>query len=115
MAASGYCPGLSESSLCVTSLPSAAPDRSGPALPGVARALGAPVAAAQFTLTTYFIGLAAGQLLWGPLSDRFGRKPVLLAGLLTMLAASLVGMFAQSVGTLAAVRLAQGLGMSSGS
>ena len=96
-------------------LPAVGTDLYVPALPEVARALGAPVAAAQFTLTTYFIGLAAGQLLWGPLSDRFGRKPVLLAGLLTMLAASLVGMFAQSVGTLAAVRLAQGLGMSSGS
>jgi len=87
-------------------LPAVGTDLYVPALPEVARALGAPVAAAQFTLTTYFIGLAAGQLLWGPLSDRFGRKPVLLAGLLTMLAASLVGMFAQSVGTLAAVRLA---------
>jgi len=96
-------------------LPAVGTDLYVPALPELARALSVPVAAAQFTLTTYFIGLAAGQLLWGPLSDRYGRKPVLLAGLLTMLAASLIGMFMESIGALAAVRLAQGLGMSSGS
>jgi len=95
-------------------LPALGTDLYVPALPEIARALGAPVAAAQFTLTTYFVGLAAGQLAWGPLSDRYGRKPVLLAGLLTMLAASLGGMFAQSAEVLAAVRLAQGLGMASG-
>ena len=95
-------------------LPALGTDLYVPALPEIARALGAPVAAAQFTLTTYFVGLAAGQLLWGPLSDRHGRKPVLLAGLLITLAASLIGTLADSVATLAVVRLAQGLGMSSG-
>ncbi len=95
-------------------LPALGTDLYVPALPEIARALGAPVAAAQLTLTTYFIGLAAGQLLWGPLSDRYGRKPVLLAGLLITLAASLLGAWMESVATLAAVRLAQGLGMSSG-
>jgi DHA1 family bicyclomycin/chloramphenicol resistance-like MFS transporter len=95
-------------------LPALGTDLYVPALPEIARALGVPVAAAQFTLTTFFAGLAAGQLVWGPLSDRYGRKPVLLAGLLTMLAASLAGMLAQSTGALAAVRLAQGLGMASG-
>jgi len=95
-------------------LPALGTDLYVPALPEVARSLSVPVSAAQFTLTTYFIGLAAGQLLWGPLSDRFGRKPVLVAGLATMLGASVIGIFVESVGALSAVRLAQGLGMSSG-
>ena len=61
-----------------------------PALPVAARELDAPVAGMQLTVTTYFLGLAAGQLLWGPLSDRYGRKPVLLAGLAVALLASAV-------------------------
>ncbi|MGQ0651039.1 MAG: multidrug effflux MFS transporter [Betaproteobacteria bacterium] len=85
-----------------------------PALPDVARALDAPVSAAQFTLTAYFFGLAAGQLLWGPLSDRYGRKPVLFTGLGTMLAASALAALADSVAVLTLLRLAQGLGTSSG-
>lgn len=95
-------------------LPALGTDLYVPALPEVARVLGAPVSATQFTLTTYFIGLAAGQILWGPLSDRFGRKPVMLAGLSTMLVASVAGIFAESVAALSIARLAQGLGMSSG-
>jgi MFS transporter, DHA1 family, multidrug resistance protein len=95
-------------------LPALGTDLYVPAMPALALALGADVAAVQFTLTTYFVGLAAGQLLWGPLSDRYGRKPVLLTGLATMLAASAIGTFVDSVGAVAAVRLAQGLGTSSG-
>ena len=95
-------------------LPALGTDLYVPALPEVARALGAPVSAAQFTLTTYFLGLGAGQLLWGPLSDRYGRKPVLVAGLLVMLAASIAASFAQSVPGLATARAVQGLGMASG-
>ena len=95
-------------------LPALGTDLYVPALPVLAQALGAHADAAQFTLTTYFVGLAAGQLLWGPLSDRFGRKPVLLTGLLVMLASSVAALFLDSIAALAAVRLAQGLGMSSG-
>lgn len=95
-------------------LPALGTDLYVPALPVLALALGADADAAQLTLTTYFIGLAAGQLLWGPLSDRFGRKPVLLTGLLVMLVSSVLGFFLSSIAALAAVRLAQGLGMSSG-
>jgi DHA1 family bicyclomycin/chloramphenicol resistance-like MFS transporter len=85
-----------------------------PALPVAARELGAPVAGMQLTVTTYFLGLAAGQLVWGPLSDRYGRKPVLLAGLALALAASAVCAFAHSATALVAARLAQGFGMSAG-
>jgi DHA1 family bicyclomycin/chloramphenicol resistance-like MFS transporter len=85
-----------------------------PSLPVIARGFAAPASAAQFTLTTFFIGIALGQLVWGPLSDRFGRKPVLLAGLALMLVSALAAVPAQSIGEVAALRLVQGLGMSSG-
>jgi len=95
-------------------LPAMGTDLFVPGLPVLAQALAAGAGAAQFTLTTYFIGLAAGMLLWGPLSDRYGRKPVLCAGLATMLAVSLVAAFVDSVGAVAAARLVQGLAMASG-
>ena len=54
-----------------------------PAVPVIARELGAAASAgagaAQITVTTYLLGLALGQFLWGPLSDRHGRRPVLIA------------------------------------
>ena len=85
-----------------------------PALPVAARELDAPVAGMQLTVTTYFLGLAAGQLLWGPLSDRYGRKPVLLAGLGVALLASAACAAAGSAAALVLARLAQGFGMSAG-
>ena len=85
-----------------------------PSLPVIARSFDVPARAAQFTLTTFFIGIALGQLAWGPLSDRFGRKPVLLVGISIMLITALAAVPAQSVDEVAALRLAQGLGMSSG-
>src|SRR5215212_6607429 len=61
-------------------LPALGTDLFVPALPSLTFALGAEVGAAQLTMTLYFIGVAAGQLLWGPLSDRYGRKPILFGG-----------------------------------
>jgi len=95
-------------------LPALGTDFFVPALPALAESLAVDAGAAQLTLTTYFAGLAAGQLLWGPLSDRYGRKPVLFAGLAIMLASSAAAIFAGSIASLSAARLAQGLGMSSG-
>jgi DHA1 family bicyclomycin/chloramphenicol resistance-like MFS transporter len=95
-------------------LPALGTDVFVPALPVLTAALGAEVGAAQLTMTLYFIGLAAGQLLWGPLSDRYGRKPILMSGLAIMLAASLAAALAESLTAVIAARLAQGLGMSSG-
>jgi DHA1 family bicyclomycin/chloramphenicol resistance-like MFS transporter len=98
----------------LVALPALGTDLFVPALPLLAQALSVDVVGAQFALTTYFAGLGAGMLLWGPLSDRYGRKPVLLAGLFAMLAASLMAAFADSAGAVAAARLVQGLAMASG-
>jgi len=85
-----------------------------PALPAVGAAFAAPVGAAQLTLTLYFVGIAAGQLTWGPLSDRYGRKPVLVAALALALAVTAAAPLLPSIGELAAARLAQGFAMAGG-
>jgi DHA1 family bicyclomycin/chloramphenicol resistance-like MFS transporter len=95
-------------------LPALGTDLFVPALPALTQALGTEVGAAQLTMTLYFIGLAAGQLVWGPMSDRYGRKPILLAGLGIMLAASLAAMLMETLAAVIVARLAQGLGMASG-
>jgi DHA1 family bicyclomycin/chloramphenicol resistance-like MFS transporter len=85
-----------------------------PALPSLGDALGASAGAAQFTVTTFFAGIAFGQLGWGPASDRIGRKPALLGGLALACAATAVGAFASTAQEVALARFAQGLGMSCG-
>ena len=85
-----------------------------PAVPEIARAFGTEPAAAQRAVTGYLIGVAAGQLAWGPISDRYGRKPVLLAGLALFLASSAAGAAAASVNEVALLRCAQGVGIASG-
>jgi MFS transporter, DHA1 family, multidrug resistance protein len=95
-------------------LPALGTDLFVPSLPVLAQALAVEVGAAQLALTTYLAGLAAGMLLWGPLSDRYGRKPVLFAGLSVMFGASVVAAHVDSVGAVALARLVQGLAMSSG-
>ena len=62
-----------------------------PALPGIGKTFGiANANDQQLVVTAYFLGLAGGQLFYGPLSDRFGRKPLLLAGLCIYLAGAVV-------------------------
>jgi DHA1 family bicyclomycin/chloramphenicol resistance-like MFS transporter len=85
-----------------------------PAMPVIAGAFGAEARLVQLALTTFFLGIAFGQLLWGPLSDRFGRRPALLWGLAAFLASSIACAFAGSVEEIVALRFLQGLGMSSG-
>ena len=81
-----------------------------PALPQAAADFGAGSGATQLTISLYILGLAVGQLGYGPLSDRFGRRPVLLAGLALYTAAGLLAALAPSLNWLIAARLLQALG-----
>lgn len=79
-----------------------------PAIPVLVTELGTDYADAQRTLTVYLIGIAGGQLVHGPLSDRFGRRPVLLAGMALYALASLGCALARSIELLTVLRLLQG-------
>ena len=85
-----------------------------PSLPALARAYGTDAATAQLTVTLFLAGLAPAQLAWGPLSDRFGRRGTLIAGLGLYAAAGLVCAFAPSIRTLVAARVLQAFGAGSG-
>jgi len=80
-----------------------------PSLPDIAHVLQAPIARVQLTVSSYLIGFAVGQVVYGPLSDRRGRRPVLLAALGLYLASTLVCAATQSVGPLIAARFLQGV------
>lgn len=81
-----------------------------PSMPGLPEAFDTVPATVQLTLSLYLVGVAVGQLLYGPLSDRFGRRPVLLCGLAVFVAASLACAVAPSIGALIIGRVAQALG-----
>jgi DHA1 family bicyclomycin/chloramphenicol resistance-like MFS transporter len=90
-------------------------DVSLPGLPSIARAVGAPPGMLQWTLSAYVLASGAGQLVWGPLSDRFGRRPIVLAGLALFALSAFACSIAHDAGTLIALRFVQGLGSSAGS
>jgi DHA1 family bicyclomycin/chloramphenicol resistance-like MFS transporter len=81
-----------------------------PGMPALAADLGVPAAGAQLTLSAFFFGFGGGQLIYGPLADRFGRRPLLLAGLSLFTAASLGCALAQNLGVLIALRFLEALG-----
>jgi MFS transporter, DHA1 family, multidrug resistance protein len=85
-----------------------------PALPDVAAELGATASNVQLTLTGFLVGLAAGQLVIGPLSDAWGRRRLLLAGTAGCLAASVACVVAPTVGVLVVARFLQGFGGAAG-
>jgi MFS transporter, DHA1 family, multidrug resistance protein len=85
-----------------------------PALPDTARALDVSPGMIQLTITLYLIGLAIGQLLYGPVSDRFGRRPVLLAGLALFTVAGIATAAAPNAGMLVLARILQSIGACSG-
>jgi DHA1 family bicyclomycin/chloramphenicol resistance-like MFS transporter len=81
-----------------------------PALPIMAIDLDVPASTVQHGLTVYVLGMGAGQLIYGPISDRFGRRPTLVAGLLIFVATMIAGALAGSAESLVLWRLLQALG-----
>lgn len=79
-------------------------------LPSLVSGFGVPVSTVQLTLSLFVIGFGSAQLVVGPLSDRFGRRPVLLSGLALYVAASALCGLSQSIEVLVAARFVQALG-----
>src|SRR5512139_324823 len=85
-----------------------------PSLPDIAQKLGASTAQVQLTISSYLIGFAVGQIVYGPVSDRHGRKPVLIAAVALYCVATLVCALSTSIEMLVAGRFAQALGGAGG-
>lgn len=85
-----------------------------PTLPAIARDYGTSAAAVQLTLSTFFVGMALGQLFFGPLSDRIGRRPTILIGCAVYVLASLACALAPNIEALVAGRFFQALGCCAG-
>jgi DHA1 family bicyclomycin/chloramphenicol resistance-like MFS transporter len=93
-----------------TAIPPFATDTYTPAFPQVTTDLQTTAAAVGVTLTMFFLGLGAGQLVGGPLSDRFGRRPPLIVGGIVCALGAVGCALAPSIGVLIAMRLVQGFG-----
>ncbi len=85
-----------------------------PSLPGITRALETDTASVQLTLSAFLVGFALGQIVFGPVSDRFGRRPVLIAGLAAFAVATLGCMLARSIELLIAARFGQAVAACAG-
>ncbi|MBO4226219.1 multidrug effflux MFS transporter [Bradyrhizobium neotropicale] len=85
-----------------------------PALPVLATTFDRDISIAQMTVSLFMVGIACSQLIMGPLSDKFGRRPVLLAGLGLMVVAGIGSIFAETLPQLIAARFFQALGGASG-
>lgn len=96
----------------LTSLGPLSTDMYLPSLPGIAAEFGTTIARVQLTLSAFLVGFAAGQVFYGPLSDRYGRRPLLFAGLAIFSAGSALCALAPDVGTLIGGRVLQALGAS---
>ncbi|TDN68729.1 Bcr/CflA family multidrug efflux MFS transporter [Paraburkholderia sp. BL10I2N1] len=81
-----------------------------PSLPSIAQAFSVAAGAAQSTLTSFMFGFSIGMLLYGPLSDSFGRRPVLLGGIVMYVLASVACALSFSIGSLMLFRFVQALG-----
>lgn len=82
-----------------------------PALPSITRGFGAPLSQAQLTLTGMLLAFGCSQMVWGPLSDRFGRRPILLTGLSLYTLAAIGSAWAANMNELVVWRLLQGAAM----
>ncbi|MEA2721852.1 MAG: transporter, family, multidrug resistance protein [Candidatus Eremiobacteraeota bacterium] len=98
----------------LTMLPPLSIDVSLPGLPVIAHAIGASSASMQQSLSVFIFAFGAGQLVLGPLSDRYGRRPVLLAGLVVFSLAGVACTFANGPALLLVARFVQGLGACAG-
>ncbi len=85
-----------------------------PAFPRVALDLGASIGLVEATLAVFLLGMAIGQILWGILSDRIGRRVALVAGCLIFFLMTIVCAVTHSIGVLIAARLIMGIGGSAG-
>lgn len=85
-----------------------------PSLPQIARDFHSSPSQSQLSLTMGMIGLAIGQLMLGPISDRYGRKPVLIISMLVFIAGAVISVFSTSMTFFLMCRLIQGMGASSG-
>jgi DHA1 family bicyclomycin/chloramphenicol resistance-like MFS transporter len=85
-----------------------------PGMPIAAREFGTPIAALQHTFSVYVIGLAIAQAIYGPLSDAFGRRRLVMGGMLLFTIASIGCTFAPDVTTFGIARIAQALGAGAG-
>lgn len=81
-----------------------------PGFPAIAKDLGTTVAKVSLSLSGFFIGISAGQLLYGPLLDRFGRKKPLYIGLVVYIIASVGCAYATTIDALIALRCIQAIG-----
>ncbi|EAU42197.1 bicyclomycin resistance protein, partial [Fulvimarina pelagi HTCC2506] len=96
---------------CLMALNSAAIDIFIPALQDIGSALGVPDEnQRQLVITAYLLGFGAAQLIFGPLSDRFGRRPILLGGIVLYITASLVAIATPTFEVLLSLRALQGVG-----
>lgn len=86
-----------------------------PALPQIAREFGVSAGSVQMTLNIYILGFALGQLIYGPLADSFGRKPVIAAGTLIFAVAAAACAMSQTIDQLIFMRLLHGLSAAAGS
>ena len=82
-----------------------------PALPALTQGFGAQMSQAQLTLTAMLLSFGVSQLAWGPLSDRWGRRPVLLVGVWAYTLTALGCTLAPSIDTLIVMRCLQGVAM----
>jgi DHA1 family bicyclomycin/chloramphenicol resistance-like MFS transporter len=98
----------------MTALTALSIDMNLPSLPHFARIFRSDAATAQLTLSLFLVGYGVGQLVCGPVADRYGRRPVLIAGLSVFTVAGFLCALAPSLPALVALRALQGLGASVG-
>jgi DHA1 family bicyclomycin/chloramphenicol resistance-like MFS transporter len=92
----------------LTAIAPLATDTYVPAFPQVATDLSATATQVQLTLTTFFVGMALGQLVGGPVSDQRGRRPLLIAAVMLMALASVACALARTITVMMAARFVQG-------